>query len=302
MTQEELARRARLSKATVHRLEKGVQSGNRKTTLRGLAKALDVEPGVLTGQLPIPAPSATDRGEPEPGPQQLNIRVNAASRNALMLVALRYRMPMTRIVELAPYLFVCAAEASLARRRSKLAELEALFERADAQRYTFPHLPFDIVPTFVADNIIHAEKKSIEQRDILANSLPDQLFAHSAPVATAGEASKYYDVGEHNPFLHYLREAEPPNSEIAEIEWFDADAAIFSVCLEDACAFAGGDEQLGNHIVNGLIRLHEMPRELFAADAIETRVKWLQEKSPGEEVADEVLDKLFPRDVAEDLR
>jgi hypothetical protein len=43
-------------------------------------------------------------------------REDGAVRNAFTLTALRYQVPIARIVELAPLLFVLAAEASLKRR------------------------------------------------------------------------------------------------------------------------------------------------------------------------------------------
>ncbi|MFD7720490.1 helix-turn-helix domain-containing protein [Streptomyces sp. NPDC059814] len=50
LTQERLAERAGVSVDVVRKLEQGVRSTARLTTLNALARALDVEPSVLAGQ------------------------------------------------------------------------------------------------------------------------------------------------------------------------------------------------------------------------------------------------------------
>ncbi len=103
---------------SLSRIENGKQSGNRASTLEALAKVFGVEPGVLTGD----KPAAKEQPDPQPdtGQYQLPVRVDGAVRNAFSLVVLRYRIPRTRIIELAPFLFVLAAERSLERRRARL--------------------------------------------------------------------------------------------------------------------------------------------------------------------------------------
>jgi len=89
LSQAELATRAELTKETIHRLERGRQSGMRQKTLTGLARALGVEPGVLTEELPAlwdePAADAPDAKFFETYP--LNYRVHGAVRNAFALAS-----------------------------------------------------------------------------------------------------------------------------------------------------------------------------------------------------------------------
>ena len=60
------------------------------------------------------------------------IRIATSPRNALTLVSRRYGIEPSQIVELAPFLFLWAAEASLRQRRERIAEVERAYEAARA--------------------------------------------------------------------------------------------------------------------------------------------------------------------------
>lgn len=297
LSQKQLAEKARpLNKQTIYRLEKGRVSNIRKTTIEKLCKALGVEADVLSGKMPIPIEyGPTD--EPRDGDEyQLNVRIDGSLRNAFSLVALRYGIPTARIVELAAFLFVLAAEQSLEHRRSKLAELETLLDSEDALRENFPHLPLSIAPGFEADDAIDEEKKSIDARDIFGAQLPDDIFERFGPVEPD------YDAGIHNPFVTHLREAALTHGEVVEIVSFDGrDDTSYRVCREDALKLAGGDEALADGILSGWAQLHEMERSLFKDEATAERLKWMQEKVDAQrkktkEALDELLRGLGPVD------
>lgn len=121
LSQAQLARKAKLNKQTMYRIEAGEHRHVRSRTVENIAKALAVDPKVLTGELPMPESDAkATQPTPDTGDYVINVPVDGAIRNAFTLAALRYRMPIARIVELAPYLFVVAAEASLERRKKIL--------------------------------------------------------------------------------------------------------------------------------------------------------------------------------------
>ena len=127
-SQEQLAENTKfqgfpkIDKQTISRLERGDREKTRGRTIEQLARALKVEPDVLTGEAPFPELEV----ESEPiQKSQLNVRVSRAARNALHLVAQRYvGLEPSQIVELAPFLFCWAAEASLRQRRERLKQLE----------------------------------------------------------------------------------------------------------------------------------------------------------------------------------
>lgn len=290
LTQERLAELARVSKESVSRLERGTQQGTRPRLRDALAAVLDVEVGVLTGELPLPAdPAAKDPEQRLFETFPMNYRVGGHIRNAFTLAALRYRIPIARIVELAPALFVMAAEASLQRRSEKLAELAGILDRQQGLRSNFLHLPTALVSNYEADQAFVAEEESIERRDILASTLPDQIF-DTDPMPD-------FDEDAHNPFVGSLQAEAERLGRIAVIERFSRTDATFHVCGKDAQDLAGGVPDLADAILSGRVVLHKMPRELFDPGAVEARVAWLREQ---EEEYQKVLSKSlgdFPWDL-----
>jgi transcriptional regulator with XRE-family HTH domain len=273
LSQDELAARAKLSKETIHRLERGRQSGMRQKTLSGLATALGVEPGVLTGELPAPLRDEPAAGAPDAKlfeTYPLNYRVDGAVRNAFTLAALRYRIPIARIVELAPLLFVIAAENSLKRRTEKLDELEAVFECEEALQREFKHLTPRITPFYLAEGL-DEERESIARCDLLASEIPFDL-------GRAGRRRGDEDEAETNPFVFSLKAEAERHHGIATMERFDRHDANFKVCPKEALELAAGDKELADYILDGRVVLHSMPRELLAADAAEARIPWLQKQ------------------------
>lgn len=272
LTQEALATKAGLSKQTVYRLERGGQLGNRQRSLEGLCRALGVDADVLSGRMPLPVSDQPPSEPSDDSRYQLNVRLDGAVRNAFSLVALRYKIPISRIVELAPLLFVLAAEGSLDRRRAKLAELEAQFEREDELRSNFPHLPYSIAPCFEADDSIAEEYASIENLDIFGLRISDDIFYRFGPVA------KEYHADKHNPFAVYLMNEVSKKDGLAEIIYLGSGHSVYRVCQEDASALADGDEELAKCILHGGVLINEMPRELLGEGTTAARIAWMRPK------------------------
>lgn len=272
LSQSELAEKAKISNDSLSRIERGRQTGRSQHMRKALAGALGVSPDVLTGDAPVPAPTSAENPPLSTDKYQVNIRLDGAVRNALSLVARRYRIPAVRIMELAPFLFVAAAERSLEQRHLRLLTLESALDAADAAAADFHHLPRTIAPGFEALNDIHAERASIAARDILAEKFSDSLFVLFGPLKDD------YDANEDNPFVSSLKEAVT-NPEIAEITSFSKDTIDFCVCRNDALRFAGGDAELAAGILDGWAQIHEMPRDLRQDDVVEGRLEWLRTKA-----------------------
>jgi transcriptional regulator with XRE-family HTH domain len=276
LSQAGLAKAANLSKDSLSRLERGKQSGSSLRTREALAKCLNVEPEMLTGEKPMPAsePALADEWL-DSRRHQLNIRVDGAVRNAFSLVSLRYRIPVARIAELAPLLFVLAAERSLELRRSRIGTLKEARDRADAAAASFHHLPRSIAPGNQAGDMLAIELNAIANSDILADTIAARI---ADEVEWSGGHQKYdYDEERDNPFVASLREAAT-NPVCAEIRSFSRDDVDFQVCRDDAMKLAGGHSELAVGILHGWALVHEMPRELLKDSAIEDRVEWLRGK------------------------
>ncbi len=276
-----LGEKTGINPQTIYRIEAGRPEARspRRETVEKLAATLGVSPEVLTGEAPLPDTEPTRAGRSNDEDYSINVLVDGAVRNAFTLTAIRYRVPITQIVKLAPFLFVLAAEASLERRISKLGDLEKALNRARELESNFPHLPSSLSPS--SYEYIDAERKSISARDIWGDRVPDDIFAGAFAI------EENYDRETLNPFVKYLKETVPAEAEadVASIHGFDRSSSsftgsscAFTVCWEDALKLADGDVELATSIVEGEVILHKIPRELFNDDAVDARIAWLREK------------------------
>src|SRR5947209_5530393 len=107
LSREELGKKAGLTAKTIYRLEKSDEAKPiRQANLERLARALGVDPDCLTqegaGTIDVDELSAPTASGVF---YQLHVRVDGAIRNALELVARRYDVSISTIVEFAPLLF-----------------------------------------------------------------------------------------------------------------------------------------------------------------------------------------------------
>jgi transcriptional regulator with XRE-family HTH domain len=283
-------KKAPVDKQTIYRIEAAdhpqpVRSG----TLARLAAALGVSPEVLTGQAPLPESEQVRVRPSNDDDYSINVPVDGAVRNAFSLVQMRYRVPIARIVELAPFLFVLAAEASLERRRIKLDKLgTALDEASSVAQNSFPYLSDELLPPSFLGADFTAEEKSISTHDILGDTLPD--------TRRMADIFKGYNENEHNPFAVYLKEAAPADTDVASLSGFDRNSSDFHVCREDALKLVGGDQELATSIVDGEVLLHTMKRELPNDDDIDARIAWLRGKRDAYRAArDQEINDLLAR-------
>ena len=172
LTRLQLAKQSGITEKTVQRLELEKEpQPSRKKTLERLAKALDVEPGVLTGELPppksdvvstsnssknqrivltgeLPPPKSDKAPAYDPERVQIGAQVAPKVRLAYDLLKRRYGVSATEIISMAPLFFALLAEKSLADRREKLKELKEGIDRLE-QIDGFWHgqgLPFAVTP------------------------------------------------------------------------------------------------------------------------------------------------------------
>ncbi len=261
-TQDELARRAKVNKQTISRLEKenSAHAVTRQHTVEGLAQALRANPNVLTGKSPLP--ETEDDARPALELSKLNFGVSTQARNAMYLVSERYNVSYVDMVELTPYLFCWAAEASLRQRKERFASAESSLNALRDADSGMDHMqPFDFSDL---EEKIDAEKTSIECHDIW------------------GKRTDFAVDGDHpfdTPFATFLQSLA---SEIGGGATFDEymwlDFPFYRVCPQEAVALVGGDIELANEILAGHIALHQMPKELRKSGRSKNRAEWARAK------------------------
>lgn len=266
-SQEELAENTRygrlpkIDKQTISRLERGEAKRPRGRTVQQLARALGVEIAVLTGGAPLPV------HQPSSPKDSLKTLIGAQHHNALSLVAWRYGVTTSQIVEMAPFLFWWAAEASLNQRRRDLARLQEAYEAAQNIERNIPHLPgHDSKDT--TDEIIRAEAESIHYCDLVAM----HIDCPSDPKAG-------------NPFERFLRElGDQIDDGNGRFDYFDTfDTPTYMVCASEAAELVANDQQSAKEILEGFVSLSDLPERLriyrYANDFPEERAAWIRERA-----------------------
>jgi transcriptional regulator with XRE-family HTH domain len=252
-TQVELseATRPKIDISTISRIERDKPTRVRESTLKALTKALDVRPESL-------CPTA------EAERDVMKLRVETASRNALTLVALRYRISRESIVEAAPLLFFIAAEQCLQERQKRIAEVrasaDALFDLQRGIRHLPPHWPVD-------EDAVSSEEQSIKARDLFGEKLVEDAQQFMS------ELDADYDDAEQNPFVTFLRgnlARVSGSSEIAEsVRWTPGLWPSYEICADEAANIVGNDATAARAVIIGAAALHEMPK-----GSPEQRAEW----------------------------
>lgn len=254
-TQVELsdATKPKVDVSTISRIERGKPSRVRANTVRALAKALDVQPDNL-------GPTA------EAERDVMKIRIETAARNALTLVALRYRISRESIIEVAPLLFFIAAEQSLKERQKRITDVrsaaDVLFDLQRAVRHLPMHWPVD-------ESAVSSEEQSIKARDLFGRKVLDDAQQFM------GEFDVDFDEAEQNPFVEFLRDSLSKvsgSNEVAEsVRWSPGLWPCYDICAEEAGTIVGNDAKAAHAILCGAAALHEMPK-----GAPQQRAEWAQ--------------------------
>lgn len=252
-----LAGKSGVSVSQIVRLERGSDSPPRATTLAGLSKALNVETEQLTEE------AISESGPAPLSPkQQANFRIASSARNALGLVAMRYRIDPGDIVEAAPLLFYLFAEGSLKAREGRLQNAWEKFDAVEREATGFPHLP---KAAFIRSEppAFDIEGESIRNRDLFAQAVEKGLDA-----AFVDDDRESYDDARQNPFVSFLRQIAGDWGIDADIEgWGPYVGPEYEICETEAHEFVGGDEEASRAILNGWAPLTELPDNLRRDDS-----------------------------------
>ena len=275
LTRAQLADRSGITERTIQRLENEPQISqkSREDTLHRLAKALSVEPGVLTGELSLPESGKTPTDNPDR--VQIGAQIAPKTRLAYDLIKRRYGVSATETINLAPLFFVLLAEGSLARRREKLKEAEETYDRLHQIDVSWLSLPtFYEMDDYICGGVAGSEADSIDKADLFGKYLNNDVIGTP------------FDTSTENPFADYLRKLVD-GLNIPRV--VDVDAGVLSmasnfkfphydICSEEIDHITNGSSIAKVCLETGCARLSDIPEKLMAEDAGEDRAKWLEDK------------------------
>jgi len=263
-TQADLQQHSKVDKQTISMIERGQRTRVRKHTVMAICKAFGIEPAVLEGDAPVSHLEWEHRSA-------LTVRVDDGPRNALALVSIRYGVPVHSIVELAPFLFAWAAEMSLKRRAERLTELEKIEAELEAMEEHFPHLDARLTRSISRYDVMAAERRSIEARDIFAYNMEG-----SEVVPGLSEDFEEFE----GPIVKFLQDLAAQIDSTAEFEsWHPSGGPDYAICKDEAAAVVGGDADLANEIIAGNVGLHKMPADLRKKERMADRVAWARREA-----------------------
>ena len=270
LTRQQLEKRSGITVRTIQRLEQEPHRSQktREDTLNRLSKALKVEPGVLTGDLPLPESDKSPIFDQAP-----------KVRLAYDLIKRRYGVSRAEIINMAPLFFVLLAEGSLARRREKLKEATEILSQVEQIDGEISAILGGVM--VVADEGQGMERDSIEDADIFG----DHLLFNDTYTTFVDEP---FNSGKENPFANYLRKLadELAISGVVDVDNGDLNMASdfkfphYDICSEELDHIANGSPIAKICLETGCARLSEIPEELMAEDTSEKRAEWLEERLP----------------------
>jgi len=281
LSRKRLNKQSGVSVRTIQRLEEESARGSTTphwTTVERLAKALQVEPGVLTGELPLPR--AGNAPAPEPRRVQIGAEIAPKAKLAYDLVKRRYGVSATEIINMAPLFFALLAEGSLVRRCEKLEEAGEAIGRLDEMEAEIGHSIF-MGATTVALNASMAEDESIAKADLFG----EHLFGDSH-VTFVDEP---FDPSTENPFASHLRglaaDLHRPGVVKVELDGLSYGAPWsrfpdYDLCDDELDGVTNGSADARRALETGHVRLSEIPEDLNGEDAGKERAAWLEERLP----------------------
>ncbi|WP_252258796.1 helix-turn-helix domain-containing protein [Erythrobacter aurantius] len=261
MSLDDLAHKAQVDRQTIYRIETQRQKKRRIRVVTQLASALGLSSADLCG--PDLELEIKERAEPRIEEKaQMNVRVSESTRNSFALLALRYEATHSQVVEIAPFLFMWAAERSLQMRQ----------ERVQQFREAQPMMA-EAVPDYlgyaasVDDRLIDVEEHSIANNDIFGLEFEDEVmdFQKHEP--------NFWSV----PFAIVLRSmlSDMPDDTRFE-DWELEESPRFEICRSDALEWLDGDSEAADDFLGGRVPLRDIPNDILKGDGA-ARAEWIKE-------------------------
>ena len=270
-----LAEKAKITPRQIARLEGGaaVASTPRQRTVNELARALSVEPGVLTGEMAMPEAAG---GKTHPGvPRQVSAWLWPETSLACALIGRRYGVNLTTLINAAPFLFVLLAESSFVWREERLKEVEEAMKALEGLASGYRRFPAGIGNV---EKGVRRERESIKKGDLFGEEVTEHF----------PEYGLGHDPFECNPFADYLRNLAGNIGDSDIVDASGGEDSIyergplkgfprFSICEKELGDLACGYERLKRALRLGL-RIGHMPEPLLADNTVEDRREWLEQQ------------------------
>ena len=268
LSRANLAKLSHVSAKQIQRLENPDKRSAtpRPVTVDRLARALQVDPGVLIGEKALPE-SARPLAVPTVRVQH---RLSAESQLAYDLVEQRYGVRASSIMNMAPLFFVLLAEGSLAWRRKELAELRNALENA-CRMGSRSNRNRAAWHAWHALDHVRYEDDAIDRRDLLNDPFPpDYEFDPDEKMTTS-------------PFEEYLCELSDrlkiPGLEVGSgFVWsaFRDRMPAYSVCKDELESIAPNGGTASLVLTMGDVRITDIPEHLKSDNAAADRERWLE--------------------------
>ena len=265
-SRQRLAEMAGIHARTIQRLENNPDQcrKTREDTVNELAKALEVEPGVLTGELPLPDPDEAPASEPDP--VRIGAQIPPKVRLAYDLIKRRYGVNATDVITMAPLFFALLAEGSLKQRR----------EKSQLADDGFDLLLKSGIAHDVLDEPFRYEDESIDKADIFGEHLFNNEFGPEP-----------FDPSVENPFANYLCELPEDLKIPAGVVNVDksglsfgspAEFPDYDIWNDEMERLTNGSTDARRTLETGFARLPEIPEELMAEGKDAERQQWLENR------------------------
>ncbi len=268
MTQAQLIEKSRVGKATISRIFSGkVEKQNENTTKR-LAEALGVSVDALCK--PIDKEAAAKAQLQKLGVQMLRATLDGDAWWNFDLVAQRYGISVLDQLKFAPTAIMLLVEASLAERKSNLAEIEAGIAQVEGN--TPEHLRMRI-PIHRAEEVIWNERASIERRDIFGKMVSLDAIEDG------------FDPDDGNPFADFIDRmietlGAPVDVRKKYLGMPDTGLWEYQIDAAEFDRITGSDPRATMALNRVYVRLRDVPDELMSDDQAEARINWLRAKLP----------------------
>ena len=273
-----------ITEKTIQRLEAPSQQNTtvREHTVESLTKALKVDVGVLTGELPLPESDKVPADNPDRVP--IGAQIAPKTRLAYDLIKRRYGVSVTEIINAAPLFFALLAERSLVWRHEKLKEAKEAVKRLHQTHAEIEHRIFGLVADY-GDEAYTLERDSIAKADIFGDyRYEDRGYTINSIMNVFFDEP--FDPEEDNPFASYLRKLanKPAIRSVVDVDGGVLNIASdfkfphYEICREELNHITNGSEDAKRTLETGCARIAEIPEKLMAEDAGEKRAKWLENK------------------------